>query len=76
MSKYIGIPESYDSEAGRSQKCVSPVVVGRTLSMLAAIQLDNDTSIDRREVANVESNLVLPAEFESSKLSVPDATPQ
>src|SRR5438105_1612349 len=76
MRNYIGVPESYDSEARGPEKVVSPTVVAGAFGMLTPIQLDDQPSIDRGEVANVESDLMLSPELEISQLSPPEATPQ
>ena len=46
VRKYIGVPESNDAKACGPKKVVSLVVVGGALRVLAAIQLDDDPSID------------------------------
>jgi len=44
--------------------------------MLASVQLDDDRRFDASEVANVEADLILAAEFESAKLAATQVSPK
>ncbi len=44
--------------------------------MLAAVEFNDQSSIERSEVANVEADLVLTAELEAANLSAPQAAPE
>jgi len=76
MRKDIVVPETNDPKARRSEKFVSPSIVGKAPSVLTAVKLYDQPALERDEVANVESDLVLSAELETSQLPPPKAAPQ
>ena len=55
---------------------VSPRVIGHLIGMLATVQFDNDCAVETGKVTNVESDLMLTAELESSELPTAQATPK
>jgi hypothetical protein len=76
MRKDVDVPETNDPETRGSEKFVSPNIVGKTPSVLTAIELYDQPAFDRGEVANVEADLMLPAELEISQLAPSKAAPQ
>jgi len=62
-SVHVAVPESQHTKAGRPQEIVAAFVVQQPVGMLAAIQFDDDSAIERNEVANVEPDLMLATEF-------------
>jgi hypothetical protein len=74
--KHISIPESYDPEACGSEKVVPATVIDGLIGVLTPVQFDDDSSIDRSEVADVEADLMLPAKLETAQLSPSKAAPE
>lgn len=65
----VTVPESQNTVSGRSQETVAPIVILGAFEMLTSIQFDDEPSVERGEVANVEADLVLAAELEPSNLA-------
>jgi len=63
VSVHVAVPETKHTKAGRPQEIVAAFVVQQPVGMLAAIQFDDDSAIERNEVANVEPDLMLATEF-------------
>ena len=72
----VTIPEPKDTITGRSQETVSLIVVFGAFEMLTPIQLDDETPVERSEVADVEADLVLAAELETGDLAATKAAPE
>jgi hypothetical protein len=76
VSVHVAVPETKHTKAGRPQEIVAALVVHQPVDMLAAVQFDDDSAVERNEVANIEPDLVLASEFESSQLASSQATPE
>jgi hypothetical protein len=72
----ICIPETQHTVTRRSQETVPPSIVGRALNVLTTVQFDDDPTVQRGEVANIESDLMLSAELETADLSAPQTAPE
>jgi hypothetical protein len=72
----VYVPEAQHSIAGRSQEIIAPLVVGRALSVLAPVELNDESVIERGEITDVEANLMLATEFEAGELSSSKAAPE
>ena len=51
-------------------------IVKRLIGVLAAIQFHDDRAVETSEVTDVETNLMLAAEFEATELTTAQATPE
>jgi hypothetical protein len=76
MSAHVAVPEAQHTKAGGPQEIVTAFVVRQLLGMLAAIQFDDDSAVERNEVADVEPDLVLATELESAHLASSQAAPE
>jgi hypothetical protein len=73
---HVDVPEAQDAIAGRSQEIIASLVVAHVLSVLTSVEFNDESAIERGEVADVEANLMLAAEFEAGELSSPEAAPE
>jgi hypothetical protein len=65
------VPEAHHSIAIRPEKGVASGIVARLLDLLVAIQLDDETRLDTREIADVWADRVLSPKFSSTELPPP-----
>jgi hypothetical protein len=73
---HIAVPETQNTITSRSQETVSPSIIGGALNVLTSVQLDYDPAVQRGEVTDIKSDLMLPSELEIAKLSPPQTTPE
>ena len=75
-NQHVVVPEAQHSKTTRSEKCVPTHVVVGLLGMLTSIQLDDDGSLKASEVADIRSDRMLSAEFESCQLTSTQTLPK
>src|SRR3954451_12668106 len=73
---HIAVPEAQNTITSRSQETITPSIIGGALNMLTPVQFDDDAGIGRGEIADAESDLVLPSELEAAELSAPQTAPR
>ena len=73
---HVTVPEPKDAVAGRSQEAVAAIVILGALEMLAPVEFNDQLSVERGEVADVEADLMLSAELEASDLSASQTAPE
>jgi hypothetical protein len=73
---HVDVPEAQNAIAGRSQEIITPLIVGHLLSVLAAVEFNDELAIERGKVTDIEADLMLAAEFEAGELPPPEATPK
>jgi hypothetical protein len=73
---HVNIPEAQNTITSRSQETVSPGVISTAFNMLTPIQFDDDPAVQRREVANIEPDLMLPSKLEAAKLATSQTAPE
>ena len=74
--QHIGIPESQDAKALRSQKSIPMRVVELLIHTLTAVEFDDDRSFQTYEVADEGINRMLPSEFEAIQLTPAQMIPE
>jgi len=74
--KHIGVPETQDAKSGRPQEHVATKIICRAFDVLRSVQLNDKTALERSEVANVQSDLMLPAELDPGQLAAPQMAPE
>ena len=72
----VAVPEAQYTVSGRPQETVAPIVIFGPFEMLTSIQFDDESPVKRGEIADVEANLVLAAEFETGDLAATKAAPE
>ena len=72
----IVVPESEDAKACRSQERITTVVIGLTIDMLAAVQLDDQGGFNAGKIANVETYAMLPPELGASEPTATQVSPE
>ncbi len=75
-NEHVAVPESQNPKSRRTQKIVSSRVVSDLSYMLTSVQLDDDRCFDASEIANIQADLMLAAEFESAELAATQASPK
>jgi hypothetical protein len=74
--QHLVIPEAQDAVAARSEiRCLDFVVL-RLIRMLAAIDLNDDSTFDRTEVGEVRTNRKLTAELNVAQSPASKMTPE
>ena len=75
-SEHVAVPEPQHAKSCGAQEEIATLIVGCLRGVLSAIQFNDDASIGTRESADVETDLMLSAEFEAAQLTAPQAVPQ
>src|SRR5260370_9445312 len=76
VRKHVVVPESQHAESGRSQEMIATRVVCQLRGMVAAIQFHDAFPVERSEVADIESDLVLPSKLEPCHLTPAQVDPK
>jgi hypothetical protein len=75
LRQHISIPESQDAKSVRPQECVPGSVMGRLVQVLAAVELNYETSFKTYEVADIDAKGMLPPELEAIELATTQMAP-
>jgi hypothetical protein len=76
IDKHLVVPKSKYSVVTGFQKRSASFIFPRKFDVLGAIQLDNQTSLDRAEVSEVRTNRMLTPEFCVSHSAAAQVSPQ
>jgi hypothetical protein len=69
------VPESHDSPTFGTKECIAPSVAG-AFRVLAAIQFDNESMLNRSKVDHVRAYRDLAAKFDAVETAVAQEEPQ
>jgi hypothetical protein len=74
--EHIVVPKTQHTKARGPQKVIPSRVIRHLLDVLASVQLNDNSGIGASEVADMEPDLMLSAEFESAQLATAQAVPE
>ena len=76
IGEHLIVPKSKYAIAARSEICCADFIVARSIRMLAAIYLDDNSTLDRAEIREVRTNRKLTAELYVADSSAAKMAPQ
>ena len=72
----IAVPKAQHPKACGPQEAIASLVVFPSLGVLASVELDNQPGFDAGEIADVQTNLMLPPEFVAVELTSSQPRPK